>query len=283
MDSGSLEELARHFKNKLSDLQTVLEIQNTKDDEMCQTSILSLETELENLEVIMILLQNEVKKARKECEKKQKLNEALLDFNKRLQYTISSIPDRLPRQQSNADQRKVESKISEEKEKPLDSEVKEDLPPLGNSNNSNGQQSMQQLKKSFQEQNINNVYQPEIQYLTVEEFEAVPKYMKGRMNYKQVNAMIDEMNKAYGVKYKLLKQKKSSLNDVNRKRYELYKLQESKETAGCYFIIDDDIKDVSVKKMDNTTRSILTILRHCGRIKEVRGGRLTRYVLIDMY
>ncbi|KAK3608167.1 hypothetical protein CHS0354_034125 [Potamilus streckersoni] len=283
MDSGSLEELAQHFKNKLSDLQTVLEIQNTKDDDICQTSILSLETELENLEVVMVLLQNELKKAKEECEKKQKLNEELLDFNKCLQYTISNVPERLPRQQSNTEQRKKESKVIEENGKPCDSEVKEDLPPVGNSNNSNSQQSKEPLKKSFQEQNINNVYQPEIQYLTVEEFEAVPKYMKGRMNYKQVNAMIDEMNKAYGAKYKLLKQKKSSLNDVNRKRYELYKLQESKDTAGCYFIVDDDIKEFSVKKMDNTSRSILTILRHCGRIKEVRGGRLVRYVLVDMY
>ena len=52
-----------------------------------------------------------------------------------------------------------------------------------------------------------------------------------------MNKFIDGMNKAYLSKYKLLKQKKSSLNDFNRKKYEKYKSQESKDTAGTSHFI----------------------------------------------
>ena len=66
-------------------------------------------------------------------------------------------------------------------------------------------------------------------------FTAHFRYLKGRITYDQVNKFIDGMNKAYVTKYKLLKQKKSSLNDMNRKRYEKYKSQETKDTAGTIF------------------------------------------------
>lgn len=50
-------------------------------------------------------------------------------------------------------------------------------------------------------------------------------------------------------------------------------------TTGEYFFIDDDLKTYSLLKMDSTGRAILTMLRHCGRLREVRGKKLLRYVL----
>ena len=58
------------------------------------------------------------------------------------------------------------------------------------------------------------------------------RYLKGRITYDQMNKFIDGINAAYLSKYKLLRQKKSSLNDANRKRYENYKSLETKDTAG---------------------------------------------------
>ena len=56
--------------------------------------------------------------------------------------------------------------------------------------------------------------------------------MKGRMNYTQVNTAIDELNKAFSEKYKVLGMKRTTLNDLNKKRYERYKEQETKDTKG---------------------------------------------------
>ena len=59
--------------------------------------------------------------------------------------------------------------------------------------------------------------------------------MKGRLTYSQLNAAIDELNKPFQEKYKILAMKRSALNDANRKRFEKFKLQETKDTSGLYF------------------------------------------------
>lgn len=58
--------------------------------------------------------------------------------------------------------------------------------------------------------------------------------MKGRITYQQINFFVEELNKVFKAKYKLLKQKKSSLSEPNRARYETLKMQESKDTTGKY-------------------------------------------------
>ena len=56
--------------------------------------------------------------------------------------------------------------------------------------------------------------------------------MKGRLTYEKINSVIEKLDHVYVEKYKILKLKKSSLNDIKRKRYEAYKLQETKDTPG---------------------------------------------------
>jgi len=58
------------------------------------------------------------------------------------------------------------------------------------------------------------------------------RYLKGRIVHDQVNKFIEAMNVCYKYKYHLLKQKKSSLNDFNRKQFEDYLAQRTKDTKG---------------------------------------------------
>lgn len=53
--------------------------------------------------------------------------------------------------------------------------------------------------------------------------------------------------------------------------------------AGLYFIVEADIKDFSNLKLDGVARSIFTILRHVGRLREIRGGGVTRLVVNEYY
>ncbi|GFS07892.1 spindle and kinetochore-associated protein 1-like [Elysia marginata] len=122
-----------------------------------------------------------------------------------------------------------------------------------------------------------------LDFLTVDEFKTVPKYMKGRLTYDKVNSMIEKLDKVYIEKYKIRRLKKSSLNDVNKKRLDAYRLQETEETKGLYFIVEQDIADFSSLKMDSVLRNIFTILRHCGLIFEIRGGGYTRLVCYSRY
>ena len=49
--------------------------------------------------------------------------------------------------------------------------------------------------------------------------------------------------------------------------------------AGMHFIVDSDITNLTRFNLHRAGRSILIILRHCGRTREVRGGGITRYCI----
>lgn len=51
--------------------------------------------------------------------------------------------------------------------------------------------------------------------------------------------------------------------------------------SGLHFIVEDDIKNDSGLKLDKASKTLFTILRHCQRFREVRSGKLLRYVLCE--
>ena len=51
--------------------------------------------------------------------------------------------------------------------------------------------------------------------------------------------------------------------------------------SGLHYVTEGDIKKHSKLRMDKFNHSVFTILRHCNRIREQRGGGVTRYVYID--
>lgn len=208
------------------------------------------------------------------------LKENMQNLIEHLEYTTANIPERLPKpawkqNSKTREQKPVEVKEDSVKERSQKQKVEPGNPTGTGTKSEKPVQSAQGRYAS--------VYTPAIEYITVDDFETVPKYMRGRLTYTQVNSAVDEINKAFVGKYKILRMKKSTLNDVNRKRYEKYKQQESKDTTGEYFVTDEDIKEYSTLKLDRIYRSFLTILRHCRRMKEIRGGKLTRYACVEVY
>ena len=60
---------------------------------------------------------------------------------------------------------------------------------------------------------------PKLAYLTVQEFQSVPKYMKGRFTYDAFNQVVDEFNNALETKYEFLRkgfQAMASIQDKKR-------------------------------------------------------------------
>ncbi|RMC16327.1 hypothetical protein DUI87_06654 [Hirundo rustica rustica] len=151
--------------------------------------------------------------------------------------------------------------------------------------------------------------------ITTKEFEDIPKYLKGRITYDQVNAVVQQMNKAVVDKYKILYQPLKSMKAPVRNLYHRFVEQENKDTkgfplvlslgglpadlfsdfkmregaawfirvtsshSGVFFIVEADIKEFTQLKVDKRFHSILSILRHCKRVREVRGSGLIRYVI----
>ncbi|KAM3845442.1 SKA complex subunit 1 [Vipera latastei] len=119
----------------------------------------------------------------------------------------------------------------------------------------------------------------EAPFVTAEEFENVPSYMKGRLTFSQVNAVVAEINKAVASKYSILRQPVKTLVNATRNLYFRFQEEETKDTKGEYFIVEADIEEFTQLKVDKRFHSILTILRHCHRVREIRGSRLVRYAI----
>ncbi|TKS73768.1 Spindle and kinetochore-associated protein 1 [Collichthys lucidus] len=109
---------------------------------------------------------------------------------------------------------------------------------------------------------------------------APAKYMKGRVSYDQLNATVQCINTAVTAKYKIRHQSVKTLNNHSRKLHQRFKDQETKDTKGQYFVVEDDIREFTQVKADKRFQGILNMLRHCQRLRELRGGGLTRYMLL---
>ncbi|KAL2296389.1 hypothetical protein Nmel_015705 [Mimus melanotis] len=103
--------------------------------------------------------------------------------------------------------------------------------------------------------------------------------MKGRITYDQVNAAVEQINKAVVGKYKILYQPLKFMSAQVRNLYHRFMEEETKDTKGVFFIVEADIKEFTQLKLDKRFHSILSILRHCQRVRELRGSGLIRYII----
>lgn len=116
-----------------------------------------------------------------------------------------------------------------------------------------------------------------VTHLTEAEFNHVPKYMKSnRITVQAVNKFIDDFNRAVAAKYTLLAIPKKELKTAELLKHQQYRRQEVPETKGLTFITENDV----VPSMGRKMHDMAVILRHCGRIREVRGKGLVRFVVL---
>ncbi|XP_060892942.1 spindle and kinetochore-associated protein 1-like [Labrus mixtus] len=113
-----------------------------------------------------------------------------------------------------------------------------------------------------------DVYIREMDFITVSEFDSIPQYMRGRVSYEQLNAAVQSINISVTAKYKILHQSVKSLNNHSCKLQQRFKEQESNDTRGHLFVVEDDFREFSQVKMDKHFQGILSMLRHCQRVKE---------------
>ncbi|KAG7162572.1 Spindle and kinetochore-associated protein 1-like [Homarus americanus] len=122
---------------------------------------------------------------------------------------------------------------------------------------------------------------PIIEYVTIEEFESVPKYIRGRLQYDQVNNTVNAINKTLESKYTLMARPRSKISEVDMRIVTACRRQENQETRDLHFVVDDDIKRWGNMKLDTAGRSLMTVLRTLKRLREVRGpGNLVRFAVI---
>lgn len=121
--------------------------------------------------------------------------------------------------------------------------------------------------------------------LTEEEFNSVPKYMKGRITICQVNAVIGKCNEILEKKYKLLDMAKKkggmkTLSKADKDLVILYREQENSDTVGHHFFVESQLKDSLLPKDTSLLKHAGPILRQCRRCRESRGQKFVRYVVL---
>lgn len=133
--------------------------------------------------------------------------------------------------------------------------------------------------------NVDNIYinYPQINYISLNEFNYIPKYMKGRLSFETCNKLVDEFNKGIETKYKFMMMPNCKYSNEELLKYTLYKNQEDDETKGLFFVTPKDLHEYSDLKISaNNTKIFIQCVRHCKRIKEIRGmERLIRYVVLN--
>jgi len=123
---------------------------------------------------------------------------------------------------------------------------------------------------------------PKIRFLSLDEFASIPKYMKGRLGYDNVNTSIQEFNAALEARYAFLAKGFQAMASMAlKKRYKEMKSNETRDTRGVFFVVADDLKNSETLKSEASRRVIFTILRHFQLIREIRGPlSLVRYAAV---
>ncbi|XP_071952240.1 SKA complex subunit 1-like [Antedon mediterranea] len=255
MESETVEQLQEHFLNKLENLNKCMQMSNICQESEVQDVLVTVNHELLILESTIVQMKECLKNQKEQLAHSKMLSEELKSQNTLLQHMSENIPSQLPGLQ----------KIETEKKQSVV------LKPKNEENKNQPEEVKRVSSKTFKKVVCN------MSYITVEEYNSVPKYMKGRLPYATVNTVVDGINKAVQAKYTFLKHPTHSLNSKDIKKYKKYKTQETKDTKGVFFCIEDDLKNYTSLRMDSNTRSSLTILRHCGRMREIRGNGIIRY------
>lgn len=233
-----------------------MELRGAASSANCDSVLRSLDKELLEIESSLSSFQAHLEKEKKLLEQGEVMQDVAKKFKERLEHIASNLPSHLPGVEKISQRVVLKEEVATENvKKPRKTRRAKDL----------------SSEDGFEF--------PKLAYLTVEEFDQIPKYIKGRTSYDQVNNAIDEIHKVITAKYKILRLPRSAMGEPVMKKYKAFKEAEIPDIEGEYFFIDDDLKTYSQMKMDSTGRAILTMLRHCGRLREVRGKKLLRYVL----
>lgn len=248
---SELEQVSQHVHSRISSLKLLLDLSLT---DMSQSKMKKLGQEIFAVDRLLEDFEKCVERQREQLRSLKDLEES---FQKNLEDVIhmkDNIPSHMPKREGLSQGRELGVKPSEAA----------DAQP----------QQQEQVKKSSRS------FIREMDFITVPEFDSIPQYMRGRVSYEQLNAAVQSINAAVTAKYKILHQPVKTLNNQSRKLQQRFKEQETKHTKGQFFVVEEDIREFTQMKVDKRFQGILNMLRHCQRLKELRGGGLTRYMLL---
>lgn len=248
---AELYDLSKRIHDRLASCQRMLDLSNL---DVPQNKMKKLGQELFAIEGLLEESEKHVSRQKDQIQHLKTLQQTSKKYLQDLQHLKENIPEHLPK-------KKIQVNVNE---------------PVKTSTKTDGDQPQQSEKTKKSSKGFIR----EMEIITIPEYESIPQYMKGRVSYDQLNAAVRCINAAVSSKYKIVHQSVKTLNNHSRKLHQRFKDQETKNTKGHFFIVEGDICEFTETKVDKKFQGILAMLRHCQRLKEQRGGGITRFVLL---
>ncbi|XP_051540161.1 spindle and kinetochore-associated protein 1 [Myxocyprinus asiaticus] len=258
MNHCELEEVTQHINDKISMIKRLLELRAVAKDPDKRGTLLKIEQEVSAINELLDRFERYVGQQRDLLKHLKDLVEFFQEDEQDVQHLKSNTPLHMPRRGQQAAHQEGGQLAVQSRQT--------DAPPAPQD---------QALPRKPQRNQIK-----EMEFINVQEFDSIPPYMKGRVTYDQLNAAVQSINTAVMAKYKIVHQSMKTLNNASRALHQRFKDEETKDTKGHFFIVEQDILEFAQLKVDKRFRGMLNMLRHCQRLKEVRGGGLTRFILL---
>ncbi|CAI9103629.1 OLC1v1002149C1 [Oldenlandia corymbosa var. corymbosa] len=258
---ASLESLMSSFNARIAELQQLVIARNMYPaSSICELS--SIDAALQGMELQVYKIKDRLREEIQAIPKAKKLIDESLKQQKRLNEMAAFVPQSLPEKATSMSQSFTKSVPLEQSEDDLNFESLTIGEPAGS----------KVIKKS-------RATAP-LWYITADELNSLPQYMKGRLTLDKVNAAISDMATYADTNAQLIAAPRKKLNETTlEKALELREIAMSESVKGKHFFLESDMKGPTLK-FDTTGKGILTVLRHIGRITEDRIGRHRVIILL---
>ncbi|CAG8464377.1 3714_t:CDS:2 [Paraglomus brasilianum] len=255
-----MEAMMAEFNGKLHDLKTSMLLRVDESNEEMDTILLDMHNTLDELEKHVSYMSSFLSEEKVSIDLAQDIKYRLKAQHRYLEHLQSNLPKHLPGT--------------------ADAAIRQALPNKHVKTKRLQKSATKTMKKTRDNDDSDRL--PKVSYVTISEFDNVPKYIVKRLTREKINEAIDDINKVFGEKYRILRMNPSSMSQNMKARYWEYKESYIDEIKERPYITEKDLKSSNVRikfKPDITGKTVLALLRHIGRIKEIRGGGYTRYVL----
>ncbi|NXH56683.1 SKA1 protein, partial [Rhabdornis inornatus] len=210
MGSSCLEDLCFHINAKISSVKKCIQLRDIGEDESHKPVLHKIQNDMYLVHDLLDKMEIIVKQQEKLKDLLKEIQKTVERDQKEAEHVLGHIPPYLP--------------------KPTKSCI---TVPTGKQEGQNKAVEPRSAKKPAKE----TVVVKEVALITTEEFESVPAYMKGRITYDQINAVVQQINKAVVGKYKILYQPLKSMSAPVRNLYHRFMEEETKDTKGIFFFL----------------------------------------------
>ena len=219
-----MEALEAQFKNKIDITKECLEFcRGDPQATLAETNMAAIE--IGELKRKMQILKTVVDKLNLQTKQAKKISEYMHERIETCEHLSENMPTRIGSTNTNSNQVKIETgQIGKKKQTTTSSNPVSKKPS-------------------------NTV--PKIRFLSLDEFASIPKYMKGRLGYDNVNTSIQEFNAALEARYAFLAKGFQAMASMAlKKRYKEMKSNETRDTRGVFFVVADDLKNSETLKSE---------------------------------